>query len=70
MDLFTPHAKKHLSMPSLLKTVRAVFEKIPDVVKRKTTYSLPDCLMSALAMFSLKYPSLLQFDNDSRSPII
>ena len=53
-------------MPSLLKTVRAVFEKIPDVVKRKTTYSLPDCLMSALAMFSLKYPSLLQFDNDSR----
>ena len=66
MDLFTPHAKKHLSMPSLLKTVRAVFEKIPDVVKRKTTYSLPDCLMSALAMFSLKYPSLLQFDNDSR----
>ena len=29
-------------MPSLLKTVRAVFEKIPDVVKRKTTYSLPD----------------------------
>ncbi len=66
MELSIPHAKKHLSMPSLLKLVRGVFEEVPDVVTRKTAYSLPDCLMSALAMFSLKYPSLLQFDQDSR----
>lgn len=28
----------------------------------KPTISLVDCLMSGLAIFSLKFPSLLQFD--------
>ena len=28
--------------------------------------SMRDCLLAGFAMFSLKYPSLLQFDNDSR----
>jgi hypothetical protein len=32
--------------------------------------SISDCLMSAYAMFSLKYPSLLQFDQHFREDMI
>ena len=58
-----PHqkAKKTLSMTGLLSIVREVFDSIPREVKRQTI-SLSDCLMSALAMFSMKSPSLLAFD--------
>jgi hypothetical protein len=56
--------RKTLSMPALLKKVRQSFEKITDYRKGKIDYSLPDVLMSGLAIFSLKYPSLLAFDND------
>lgn len=58
-----PHqrAKKTLSMTGLLGIVREVFIKIPREVKRQTI-SIADCLMSALAMFGMKSPSLLAFD--------
>lgn len=54
--------KKHVSAPALLKRVRSQFEKIPDVKGLRTKIPLTDCLMSGLAVFSLKMPSLLQFD--------
>jgi hypothetical protein len=50
------------STPSLLSMIRNFFEKIPDPRKRKVQISIPDCLMAALAVFHLKYPSLLKFD--------
>lgn len=53
--------KKNLSASGLLKIVRGDFEKIPREVKRQRI-SLTDCLMSALAMFGVKSPSLLAFD--------
>lgn len=53
--------KKKLSMTGLLGVVREIFTKIPREVKRQTI-SLADCLMSALAMFGVKSPSLLAFD--------
>ena len=53
--------KKNLSMKGLLGKVREIFEKIPRTVKREII-SLADCLMSALAMFGIKVPSLLAFD--------
>ena len=58
-----PHCKekKSLSMPGLLGVVREVFSKTPRIVKRQKI-SLTDCLMSALAMFGMKSPSLLAFD--------
>jgi len=61
-----PHqrAKKILSMPGLLGVIRKVFVKIPRSVKRQTI-SMTDCLMSALAMFGMKSPSLLAFDGPS-----
>lgn len=54
--------KKHVSAPALLKRVRSQFEKIPDVKGLRSKISLTDCLMSGLAVFGLKMPSLLQFD--------
>jgi len=58
-----PHhrEKNTLSATGLLSVVRGVFTKIPRAVKRQTI-SLSDCLMSALAMFGIKAPSLLAFD--------
>jgi len=53
-------------MPELIKLVRNSSETIQDPVTRKAKFSLVDCLMCGIAMFELKYPSLLQFDNDSR----
>lgn len=61
--------RKHISAPGLLKTVRNRFEKIPDH-RINPEISQPDALMSGLAVFSLKYPSLLQFDQDREEIII
>jgi len=54
--------RKTLSAPGLLKRVREEFKKIPEYRRGKIDYPLPDVLMSSLAMFGLKYASLLQFD--------
>jgi hypothetical protein len=53
---------KHVSAPALLDRVRRSFEKIPDPRRYGQQFSLPDVLMSGLAIFGLKYPSLLKFD--------
>ncbi len=57
--------RKHVSMPGLLSTVRKVFNAIPDPVNNRG-FTLTDCLMSGLAMFHLKSPSLLDFDQRTR----
>lgn len=57
--------KKHLSQPGLLNQVREVFLQIPGN-DQESKISTCDCLMSGLAIFSLKYPSLLQFEIDSQ----
>ena len=58
--------KKHLSAKGLLHKVHHTFEKIPqpprDTRGLKPGISLADCIMSGLAIFGLKLPSLLQFD--------
>ena len=53
---------KYVSAPALLNQVRRSFEKIPDPRRYGQQFSLPDVLMSGLAIFGLKYPSLLKFD--------
>ena len=59
--MFQLSFRKHLSMPGMLSVLRECFGRIPDpVVSRGITQF--DCLMSAFAMFSLKIPSLLQFE--------
>jgi hypothetical protein len=68
-----PHwkEKKTLSMPGLLKAVRESFCQIPlKKVHKDRNINPHDCLMSALAMFSLKSPSLLAFDKGRAEPIV
>ena len=55
--------RQSLSLPGMLNTMRRLFEKIPDNPSR-SAIPLADHLMSGLAIFGLKYPSLLQFDQD------
>ncbi len=55
-----------LSAPGLLREVRKCFERIPDPVRGRKR-GLPDYLMSGLAVFGLKFPSLLQFDRGART---
>jgi hypothetical protein len=56
------HWNKRFSAPALLTRIRADFEKVTDPRSGNLEFSLPDVLMSGLAVFGLKYPSLLKFD--------
>ena len=60
-----PRFRQALSAPGLLKEVRTCFARVEDGVASRGL-NLTDCLMSGLAIFGMKYPSLLQFDRDSR----
>ena len=54
--------RKHLSADALVSLVHTSFENLADPRPGSPTISLADALMSALAMFALKDPSLLAFD--------
>ena len=60
-------AKTHLCAKSLIRNVRSVFKKAKEPQKgsqgQGKEISLVDCLSSALAIFKLKFPSLLQFED-------
>ena len=57
--------RKDLSMPGMLAEARRCFERIEDSVPSRGL-RLSDCLMAGLAVFLLKYASLLQFERDAR----
>jgi len=61
--------KKHLSADGLHKIVRHSFyrEKLPDYSGSNISWN--DCMMSGLAVFGLKFPSLLQY-NDARTEAV
>ena len=50
----------------LLGIARRCFETVADPVARRGGASLADCLMSGLAVYGLKYASLLKFDEAAR----
>lgn len=52
---------------SLLGKIRAAFNDSTQGLSATKEISLSDCLMSGLAIFSLKYKSLLQFEKDKAS---
>jgi hypothetical protein len=54
--------RKHLNADALISFLRSRFEEIEDHRSKNTKISLPDALMSGFAMFSLKDPSLLAFE--------
>lgn len=61
--------RKSLSAPRLLREVRNNFVGIEDDTARRGL-TLTDCLMSGLAIFGLKYPSLLQFDRGRADAVV
>ena len=54
--------RKHLNTDSLFNSMRTGFDKITDHRPGNHNISLTDALMSGFAVFSLKDPSLLAFD--------
>lgn len=64
--------RKHLSTPGLINTVYHQFSKIPDKrdFSRNIKISLSDHLMSGLAIFGLKCPSLLDYDKKRSDDVI
>ena len=62
MSSVAPKGRKHLSADALLRMVRRGFATMPDARGGATEIALPDALMSAFAMCSLKSPALLAFD--------
>lgn len=57
--------RESLKMDKLLSLSRKDFEGIVDHRASNSQHLLPDVLMSGLAMFSLKYPSLLDFEQQT-----
>lgn len=57
-------ASRHLSIKPSLEVVRKTFAKIPEHRTGRIEFSLVDTLMSAAAVFGLKFPSLLKFDEN------
>lgn len=55
-------SRKHLSADGMHALIRASFERLADGRQPGAVISLPDALLSAFAMFSLKDPSLLAFE--------
>ena len=64
MSIVAPKGRKHLSADALFRLVRSSFTHIPDYRPGDPDISLPDALMSGFAMFSLKSPSLLAYDQE------
>lgn len=56
--------RNSLFYPGLLGAVRSDFNKLKDDKEKITKFSLNDCLMSGVALFGIKEPSLLKFDED------
>jgi len=57
-------ASEYLSIKPLLQAVRKTFAKIPEHRAGNIEFALVDTLMSAAAVFGLKFPSLLKFDEN------
>lgn len=55
---------RSLSIENLLKIIQGEVKKIPEHRVEPLVYSMLDVVMSGFAVFSLKYPSLLQFDKN------
>ena len=54
--------RKHLNADALFKGLHHNFSKVTDIRQGDITISIKDALMSGFAMFSLKDPSLLAFE--------
>jgi hypothetical protein len=51
----------------MILKIRDEFRNVPELRAPQATIPLDDALMSAYAMFSLKFPSLLHFEEERRA---
>ncbi len=58
----SPAPRKHLSSDALFRTLHDSFQDVVDPRTGNPSIKLPDALMSGFAMFALKDPSMLAFD--------
>lgn len=58
----SPKTRKHLSFDPLVRQIRDRADQFPDSRRREGNFSVADAFMSGFAMFSLKDPSLLAFE--------
>jgi hypothetical protein len=65
-----PRLRQQLSAPGLLQSIRRRFEAVPEHRHERSQIPLADALMSGLAVFGLKYPSLLKFDEAYNEGVI
>lgn len=64
-------SRKYLSADALLDVVRYSLSQEKIKPLKHSTYSWQDCVMSGLAIFGFKCPSLLQFEKQrSKEPLI
>ena len=68
MDLSTRKVRQELCADALFKLIRERCERLPDARAEPVDITLADALLSAFAMFSLKDPSLLAFDQRRQDP--
>src|SRR5437016_92903 len=64
MSIVAPQGRKPLSADALFRLVPSGLASLPDNRVGETEIALADALMSALAMVSLKAPSLLACDKE------
>jgi len=64
----TRKVPKDLSADTLFRLLHSIFSSVPDPRSGEVEIALADVLMSAFAMFSLKDPSLLAFDQRRSDP--
>lgn len=62
--------KKNLSMPGMLNACRSNFIQQESKLPCSSPFSWSDCLTSGLAIFSLKLPSLLQFEQQKCDEVL
>lgn len=68
MDRSARKVRQELSADGLFKLIRQRFDQLTDARAESAGITLTDALMSAFAMFSLKDPSLLAFDQRRQDP--
>ena len=63
-DAIPPKTRRHLSFDPLIRQIRLRAKLFPDTRDESScSYSMADAVMSAMALFALKDPSLLAFQD-------
>lgn len=64
--------RKDLCASGLIRTIHQKFSQLVDPRKflKKSTISLVDCLMSCFAVLNLKWPSLLQYEEEKKDHVV